>query len=666
MGSVLLLMYQGLLATQPENDSAKVLREVEVKARLRRVQTMSAAPLQMLDKQQIANLNALQLSDAVKFFSGVTVKDYGGIGGLKTLSVRSLGANHTAVSYDGIRINDSQTGQIDIGRFSLENASVISLSNGQSDDIFQPAQLFAAGASLHIRTLKPVFEEGKRMQGKAGFKGGSFGLMNPSANIGIKFNENWKLAASGEWLQAHGRYPYLLHYGFEGIDSVSQEIRRNTDVRNIRLETSLFGTLSATSDAEVSIYYYHSERGLPGATIYYNTQNFSSQRLRDYTFFTRGRYTKNFSEQWSVQANLRYNRGGLRYVDPAYLNREGKEESNYLQQEYYASLIAGFRPSEGLSFSASSDVAESHLEADLPEFAYPSRLSWLSALAAKYESNRFSLITNVLATWIDERVQTGIAGKNYRKLSPYAGATLQPFEGIDLRFRTFYKHIFRMPSFNDLYYSRIGNPNLIPEQTHQFNVGATYLLTFGQWLPELSLTADAYHNKVKDKIVAYPTKNIFVWTMLNYGKVEVNGVDISASASFVPWDRVKLTLSYNHSYQQALNMTDPLADDYRHQIPYTPRVSGSGRVGLETPWGRLSYTMLWSGKRYAGRQNYAENKLEGYMEHNMSLAREFLFRGGAALNATVEWLNMTNAHYAVVRFFPMPGQSWRASINYKF
>lgn len=78
----------------------------------------SASPLQVFNKDELKNLQALQVSDAVKHFAGVTVKDYGGIGGLKTVSIRSLGAQHTAVSYDGITVSDCQTGQVDIGRFS--------------------------------------------------------------------------------------------------------------------------------------------------------------------------------------------------------------------------------------------------------------------------------------------------------------------------------------------------------------------------------------------------------------------------------------------------------------------------------------------------------------------------------------------------------------------
>lgn len=641
------------------------LPEVTVTANYKDAEIRSSAPLQILTQDKLVKLNALQLSDAIKFFSGVTVKDYGGIGGLKTVSVRSLGANHTAVSYDGIRINDTQTGQIDVGRFSLDNVDVVSLSNGQSDNIFQPAQMFAAGAALNIRSVRPSFSGNRRTHGKISMKGGSFGLINPSARIARKINNKFSLSASGEFLTAEGKYPYRLSYGFIGIDSVSQETRQNTDVKNIRFETALFGQLSEKESIEASIYYYQSERGLPGATIFYNTQNFSSQRLWDKTFFLRSNYQKEFSNLWAIQANAKYNRGTLRYLDPTYLNENGKDESNYLQQEWYGSASVLYRAFQHISFSGSSDVSYTDLSADSYEFSYPSRITWLSVLAAKYVDNHLLATASVLSTMVNERVKTGVVAKNYRQLSPYMSLSFKPFENQELRLRAFYKHIFRMPTFNDLYYSRIGNPKLVPEKTDQFNIGLTYSTSVAKWFPALSLTIDAYHNNVKDKIVAYPTKNIFVWTMLNYGKVSIDGIDIAAETTFSLSKKIGLTLGYNHTYQKALDVTNPNDRGYRHQIPYTPRVSGSGRAALNTPWGQLAYTVIWSGHRYAGGQNYKINRLSGYAEHGISATKDFKIANNM-LSATIEILNLGGENYEIVHNFPMPGRSVRATINYSF
>ena len=128
-----------LSAQQQKVDTARTysIPEVTVAEAYHTREVRAMAPTQVFSKEELKSLNVLQVSDAVKHFAGVTVKDYGGIGGLKTVSLRSLGAEHTAVGYDGITISDCQTGQIDIGRFSLDNVDRLSLSNGQSDNIFQ-------------------------------------------------------------------------------------------------------------------------------------------------------------------------------------------------------------------------------------------------------------------------------------------------------------------------------------------------------------------------------------------------------------------------------------------------------------------------------------------------------------------------------------------------
>ena len=233
------------------------------------------------------------------------MKDYGGIGGLKTVSVRSLGANHTNVSYDGITISDCQSGQIDIGRFSLDNVDMLTLSNGQSDKIFQSARLFASASSLNIITQKPVFDKNP-VNGKISLKGGSFGLINPSALLNIRLNKTYSINLNGEWLYADGDYPYKMMFGNQN-DSISNERRKNTDVNNLRLEASIYADLSDKSDASVQAYYYSSERGLPGATIFYNTDNFSSQRIWDETYFIQANYNREFNRKLSVKANAKYN-----------------------------------------------------------------------------------------------------------------------------------------------------------------------------------------------------------------------------------------------------------------------------------------------------------------------------------------------------------------------
>ena len=156
------------------------LKEVSIRAGRISSRNTSATPVQILKGAELEKLNSLSVADAIRFFSGVQLKDYGGVGGLKTINVRSLGANHVAVFYDGVEFGNSQNGQVDLGKFSLDNIEEIALYNAQKSTIFQPAKGFAAGASIYLIAKQPVFEEGSRTNGKLSFKTGSFGLVTPS------------------------------------------------------------------------------------------------------------------------------------------------------------------------------------------------------------------------------------------------------------------------------------------------------------------------------------------------------------------------------------------------------------------------------------------------------------------------------------------------------
>ena len=125
---------------------------VEVNARRLIESERAAAPMQALQRQELERMGVNAVSDAVKHISGVQVKDYGGIGGLKTISVRSLGAQHTAVMYDGVAVSDCQTGQVDLSRYAIDNVENLTLTIGQSDNIFQSAKQIASAGVLIIIT----------------------------------------------------------------------------------------------------------------------------------------------------------------------------------------------------------------------------------------------------------------------------------------------------------------------------------------------------------------------------------------------------------------------------------------------------------------------------------------------------------------------------------
>ena len=113
---------------QTPQDSLYHIREVVVTGRVVR---REAIPVQELSGERLQRLNSHNVADALRYFSGIQIKDYGGVGGLKTVNIRSMGTNHVGVFYDGIELGNAQNGTVDLGRFSLDNMESVTLYNGQ-------------------------------------------------------------------------------------------------------------------------------------------------------------------------------------------------------------------------------------------------------------------------------------------------------------------------------------------------------------------------------------------------------------------------------------------------------------------------------------------------------------------------------------------------------
>ncbi len=641
-------------------DSTRVhtLGEVVVKETKRGKELRSTTPLQVLDANQLKQSGSLLVSDAVKFFSGVVVKDYGGIGGLKTISVRSLGSNHTAVVYDGITLNDAQTGQIDLGKLSLDNVEEISLNSGQNDNIFQPARLFSAASILNIKSPAPSLNQ-KKTNTSVAFKGGSFGFANPSFHLENQWNKIFSSSVNVDYMRADGDYPYTQQNG-----SATEKLYRiNSDIETVKTEANVFAHFNKHEKASVKAYYYFSDRGLPSNKLYYPR---AKERLKDDNVFVQGNYENTFSNHWSLLMNGKYNWSYNKYSNPDNAAYDAATESNYYQDEYYLSATMMYRPTSHLSFSLANDGSINHMRADLVSFVYPTRFSLLNALAAKYVNSRFTATAHVLSTLTRESVKTGTAADNHHRLSPSASLSYQLFKKEDLRVRLLYKDIFRLPTFNDLYYGTIGTRTLKPEQASEYNAGMSWTKNINHVIPFISISVDGFYNKVSNKIVAIPTKNLFVWSMRNIGRVDIKGMEANLETGFRLSSKVKLTTTGNYTYQRAMDKTDqynmPDKVTYNHQIPYTPRHSGSARFGLEMPWINFSYTVIASGERFSNQYNAPEYRLEGYTEHSVSAWRAFKLKK-FSVTAQAEVLNLLDKEYEIVQNYPMPGRQYRGSIR---
>lgn len=612
-----------------------------------------------LSKADLANLNVLTVADAVKQLPSVMLKDYGGIGGLKTISVRSLGAAHTAVQLDGIKISDAQTGQVDLGRFSIQNLEQVELAQGTPPDLLAPARAYVSASMLNLVSKIESFHRSKAQgEWRLGSQAGSFGQFNQSASLYAKLSKQATFGIDAERISANGEYDYRLQNGRETLNLT----RRNTDLRALRAETDFALELSHRSRIFIKTYFYDSERGLPNAVAIRPNPDLievSRQRLYLQDAFAQTRFVTQMNDKFQVSVSGKFAYNFLRFTEPALDARNPDTDDRYIQRELYGTASAAYRFTEKTSLSVASDLAFNTLNASLFNAAQPTRWTAVTAFALTHQAGAVWLEGNLATTLVRETTAFGTAAPNRQATTSTIAVGYKPFRDEGLRLRASYRNTFRMPTFNDLYYTRVGNSDLRPEYARQWNVGTGYEKVSQSSWQSFALRIDGFGNDVTDKILAVP-RDAFNWSMQNIGAVKTLGFDARVESAFRLFEST-LSLTANYTRQTVVDVSHSSLTP-NQQIPYTPKELGSLMLVLTHGSWSIGYVLAYTGFRFTLPENTAENVLPAFWISDVNLSMRIAL-GAFSATLKAEISNLFDARYEVIQFFPMPSRNYRLSVN---
>lgn len=659
-----------MLASAAKINAAEVASEVidTLDMRLSEVVVTDRARHQVIEPQCLSSemlqrINSNSVADAVRHLSGVQIKDYGGVGGIKTINIRGMGSQHVGVVYDGLTIDNAQNGQVDLGRLSLDNVDRIELYNGNRSSIFQSAKDFSSSGTIYITTRRPRFSPDKDYNMRMRVRGGSFGLINPDIVAEYRLSPQISMSASAGYTYANGKYKF--HISRHAPDGTllydTTATRTGSHISAARADVNLYGSTDrGTYSAKV--YYYDSSRGIPGAIV--NNVFGTRERQWDKSAMVQS------SGQWTL--NSRYM---LRYSakwawDYTHFVRDDPRmtpfDNSYYQRQCYGSMTHLYRITRRWDVSLATDLGWNAMNSDMPRFARPRRLTSLTAMSTALTVGPVDMQGSLLLNYIHDNYMgyTTLSRANHDicRLTPSIFLSWRPLSAADWLISAFGKRSFRMPTFNELYFTDVGNRALRPEMATQVNVGSDFTMRFKcPSVSELSLSVNGYYNRVDDKIVAYPAGQQFRWTMMNLGKVDVWGAEGTAQASGAIGN-VDYTLRGTYTYEFAVDVTSPTTAYYRNQIPYIPRHSFT--VALMPSWQswELNLAGVYTGARWSSRENIADNHLAPWLVVDASLSRDFNI-GSTAWRATLQVNNLTDRHYQVIRNYPMPGRSYMASLT---
>ncbi len=689
---IVLLIFLGSVGqwiTAIAQDSVRVIENVTVRSKIRYHETITP---QTLKGEDLEKVNAHTVADALRFISGVQLKDYGGIGGLKTVNLRSLGSQHVGIYYDGIELGNAQNGVIDLGQFSLDNIEEVSVYQGQRSAIMQTASDFANAGSIYIKTTSHLGNRAKRERGneatksqylKTKIQSGTSNLLRLSAFFETNINKNLLLSANAECLSTNGKYEFRYrrrnHDGSIAYDTTAT--RQNGDVQALRVEVNLYGNI-VNGHWQAKAYTYHSNRGIPGAIV--NNVWRRGERQSDDNTFVQGSWQKDVNPIYTLRAMAKYANYRTHY-----LNKDTTQmmvDNTYRQQEAYLSLVNVFEIAPWWSVSLSDDMRWNYLDADMPLFVYPTRWSMLSSLATAMDLNKVQLQGSIVFSQYLDKTRSGSQKQSINNWTPALFASYRPFDYVQLS--GFIKKSYRMPTFNDLYYTNIGNAFLKPESALQYDLGfrlssshhvddsaddarvpSVSVKTIDGFTHNPTLTGSLelhlYHNSVHDKIVAYPKGQQFRWTMLNLGRVHIDGIDVQAQGSWMAMKNLRLSSRLQYTYQRARDVTDKTTSYYGDQIPYTPWHSGSATLMADYKAWDLAYNFVYTGERYCQQENILYNHVEPWYTSDIHLSWRHSFEGFLC-KVTLEVNNLFDQQYDVIINYPMPGRNFNVTIQCEF
>lgn len=588
----------------------------------------------VINRQKIVNSGAYQINQILSGTSGLFIKDYGGMGGLKLISIRGLSSSNTIILLDGIALNSSQSSSIDLS--SLPVGIINNIEIVKSGSSFLYGGLGSSGV-LNITSNQP---EQNGIQANLGI--GSFNEFQGGLSVNNSIGK-LKFLIGAEFTGTDGRYPF--HYSQFGYST--DTMRLNADYRNINLYLlSTFNLLGW--DVNNNIFGRFSDKGVPGAV----TQGFiesSDSRMNEKEFMWTCSAKKMLIDLSLLSFNFNIKAGNLNYTDSNSLMKLINGTSTKFISNEYKFTTKYSKSIDDIDYNLLFDAGYSELSGNMLQKntgSYVNRLS--SSIAGNLIWNFIS--DSTLNSSVFTAVRYDVNSKIRSALSPSFGLNLK-LNRIPMTIKGTISSNFRLPSFNEMYYLNYGNPDIKPEKSLSIDLGCDYLIQ-NKFL--ISLTA--FLSNINDYIqTVYSSED--KWTTKNVSNVKSKGLEFSMNYSI--FDN-HLNLSYNHTLEK---------------VVYDDNSYLSGKILEYTPQEMINVKLYYSDDTYYSSISFehnsflyslADNSFSSIIPSsnifNFNCSIKFIF-SGAKLKLRLDIMNLTDERYSIITNYPMPGRIIRFGLG---
>lgn len=628
----------------------KELKEIVI---LQKQDTFSLNSLdQQITRKEIQSIPYEDVGVITQKIAGISLKNYGGLGGLKTFSFRGISGNHSVVMLNEFALNNHQVGQIDLGGIQAENIENIRFNSVSDPSFLYPVSSLVAANSLNIQTFENRFSA-EKYQLRFNSKYGSFSQLDNYLSLKKGF-QNKSVAIYGKRRSFDGAYPFKYMNGENQFDA----IRKNNDL--LEWNTGIhFSSIKEYKRWNAAYHFYQSEKGLPGSVIFYN--DFASQRL----------FTKNHivnmerivcKNNFNSKTYGSYQTSEMRYSDPSYLNNKGELIQNYQNNSLSVGEVFNVNWKDStLDFFGGGEYQLHTLVSQNTTLVYnPKRHIGMFVFGAKIDKkgylyhlqlNNLQVLTHKIGGFSE--YQSIFSGNIFVEKKSVINVIGLP--------RLQFKRTMRLPTFGELFINTIYEKELKPELVNQLDLGTS------MYLNKFKVGIDLYANLIENKIVAIPTKNLFLWSVQNVGKVFTQGADLSIERNFLNESTISIKTKGIYSFQSVLDYSSKTSPSYKQQIAYIPKHTGILDLNVEF-YKKVSFN--WSttilSNRYALNENINSNLVSGFTLSDVSIAYMYKTKKQSEFKCNFSVKNLFDTSYQYIRYYVMPGRNYLISLSYAF
>ena len=551
------------------------------------------ASVTVITEEQIKQKQPNDLRELLTAISGIDMINNGGMGKATSMFMRGTSSSHVLVMIDGIKIGSATNGNIAFQHIPVSQIERIEIVRGPRSSLYGSE---AIGGVIQIFTKKGKAQEQANLEiGYGSFETNKIlaGVSGKSGNTSYSINAN--------------------HIKTDGFDAEDDTETDNDGYDNKSITFNVAHDINKTSSLQFNAMRANGHNEYDGSD--YNNNDYVQQT-------TGLQYTAAPLTNWGMKLNVSESLDESdNFLDSTFKTRYNTTRNNILWQNdinigtnNILTLGADYQKDK-IHSTTSYDETSRYNTAAFIQHQWNGNSNDMQVALRNDDNEAFGSHTTGNIAW----------GHNFAK---------------GTRLIASYGSAFKSPTFNDLYWTGSGNPNLKPEESETAEVELRKKHSWG------NASVSLYQTKI-DNLIAWKKINS-VWTPVNVNEAEINGIEIRLDTEIAGWKT-----------QAEISLLDPKDKDTDKVL--TRRTQESLRVDMDKTSGKWStgFSFIGQGHRYDNATN--TKRVSGYSIVNL--------RASYAISkkTSIKWKieNLLDEVYETVQGYNNPGVSGFISISHQ-